>query len=116
MNTTTVDRTEPLSELRQKIDRVDHDLVTALAERFRLAEEVGTLKRKTGTLPLDPWREAEIVRRVCDVARVEGIPEEGVRQLFWAVIDYCREGVLRRHASRDERTGAPSGSAGTPLG
>ena len=81
-----------------------------------IAEEVGTLKRKTGTLPLDPRREAEIVRRVCDVARVEGIPEEGVRQLFWAVIDYCREGVLRRHASRDERTGAPSGSAGTPLG
>ncbi len=116
MNTTTVDRTEPLSELRQKIDRVDHDLVTALAERFRLAEEVGTLKRKTGTLPLDPRREAEIVRRVCDGARGEGRPADGVRAVGGAGFAACREGVIRRHASRDEPTGAPSGSAGTPLG
>ena len=97
---------EPLLSLRHQIDRVDNDLVTALAARLRLAEEVGTLKRNTGILPLDPRREAEVVTRACDVARAEGIPEEGVRQIMWGVIDYCREGVLRRHASTDERSDA----------
>ncbi len=89
---------EPLMSLREQIDRVDNYLVTALAARFRLAEEVGTVKRKTGMLPLDPRREAEIVRKACEVARAEEIPEEGVRQIIWGVIDYCREGVIRSHA------------------
>ena len=89
---------EALMSLREQIDRVDNCLVTALADRLRLAEEVGTLKRNTGMLPLDPRREAEVVRKACDVARAEGIPEEGVRQLIWGVIDYCREGTIRRRA------------------
>ena len=100
--------TEPLMSLREQIDRVDDYLITALAARLRLAEEVGTLKRYTGLLPLDPRREAEVVRRACEVARAEGIPEEGVRQIIWGVIEYCREGVVRRHASTDERSDPPA--------
>ena len=77
MHTKTMERSdrtvtagpEPLMSLRGQIDRVDDDLVRALAARLRLAEEVGTLKRYTGLLPLDPRREAEVVRRACEVAR-----------------------------------------------
>ena len=66
MDTMTMERTppivragpEPLTSLREQIDRVDNYLVTALATRLRLVEEVGTLKRNTGMLPLDPRREA----------------------------------------------------------
>lgn len=89
---------EPLTSLRERIDQVDNYLVTALAARLRLAEQIGTLKRNTGMLPLDPSREAEVVRRACEVARAERIPEEGVRQIIWSVIDYCRAGVIRSHA------------------
>ncbi len=106
---------EPLMSLRKQIDRVDNYLVTALAARLRLAEDVGTLKRNTGMLPLDPRREAEVVRKACDVARAEGIPEEGVRRIFWGVIDYCREGVIRRRASTDDRTDARPEPAGPPV-
>ena len=122
MHTKTIERTgstvevasAPLMSLREQIDRVDDSLVTTLAARLRLAEEVGSLKRDKGLLPLDPRREAEIVKRACEVARSEGIPEEGVRQIVWGLIDYCREGVLRRHARTDEEsdpTPAPVGSA-----
>ena len=82
-----------LAELRKRIDRVDESLVAVLAARYRLAEQVGTLKGGSGIAVLDPRREAEIVRRASQAARAEGVPEEGVRQLFWAVLDYCREGV-----------------------
>ena len=123
MDTKTMERSgvtvqadpEPLMSLREQVDRVDNYLVTALAARLRLAEEVGTLKRNTGLLQLDPSREAEIVRKACDVARAEGIPEEGVRQIFWGVIDYCREGVLRRHASTDDRNDTAPEPAGPSL-
>ena len=73
------------------------------------------LRATQKVLQLNPSREAEIVRKACDVARAEGIPEEGVRQIFWGVIDYCREGVLRRHASTDDRNNAGPEPAGPSL-
>ena len=42
---------------------------------------------------LDPSREAEIVRRASEVARAAGVPPEAVRQIFWTLLDCCREGV-----------------------
>ncbi len=67
-----------------------------------------------GALPtLDPAREAVIVRKASEAARAHGIPEEGVRQLFWSMLALCREGV--RGASRSDRVDAVD-SATTPGG
>ena len=93
-----------LAELREQIDRVDESLVAAVAARFRLAEEVGTLKGASGIPVLDPAREAEIVRRASQTARAEDVPVEGMRQLFWVVLDYCREGVRDRHRIEQTQT------------
>jgi len=96
---------EELAALRARMDQLDGALVRTLVDRFRLAEEVGTHKGIIGALPLDPRREAEIVRRACEGARAQGVPDEGVRGVFWAVLDYCRSGVEARHRSaRDART------------
>lgn len=84
-----------LARLRDRIDRIDQEIVTALADRYRLAEEVGTLKDSVGLPALDPEREARIVRAVSVAARSAGIPEEGVRRIFWSVVDYCRQGACR---------------------
>lgn len=95
---------DPLDRLRERIDAVDASIVEALSTRYRLAEEVGRLKGQ-GALPaLDPAREAVIVRKASEAARARGIPEEGVRQLFWSMLALCREGV--RGASRSDRVGA----------
>lgn len=85
--------TPDLASLRAQIDALDQRLVETLTARFRIAEEVGELKHRDGILPLDPAREAEIVKRVTGVARSSGVPEEGVRDVFWAVLGYCRDGV-----------------------
>lgn len=98
----TGSRSPELASLRAQIDALDHQLVETLTARFRVAEAVGELKHRQGILPLDPAREAEIVKRATDVARSSGVPEEGVRDVFWAVLGYCRDGVR-----------APRGEAGT---
>lgn len=92
--------------LRQQIDRADADLIAALATRYRLAEEVGALKGRMGVPVLDPAREAEVVRAAGAAARSAGIPDEGVRDIFWSVLGYCREGVRRR--SREARSDRPA--------
>ena len=84
-----------LTTLRAEIDALDSTLAQLLAARFRVAEAVGRLKGQCGTLPTDPAREAEIVRRATTAARAAGVPEEGVRSVFWAVLGYCREAVHR---------------------
>lgn len=86
-------RSPDLATLRAQIDALDHRLVETLTARFRVAEAVGELKHRQGILPLDPAREAEIVKRATDIARSSGVPEEGIRDVFWAVLGYCRDGV-----------------------
>lgn len=85
-----------LGALREQIDQADAELVAALVRRYRLAEKVGALKGREGIPAMDPAREAEIVRAAGAAARSAGIPDEGVREIFWSVVGYCREGVRRR--------------------
>ena len=94
---------EEFAALRERMDQLDGALVRTLVDRFRLAEEVGTHKGTVGALPLDQGREAQIVRRACESARAQGVPDEGVRGVFWAVLEYCRGGVEARHRNaRDD--------------
>ena len=84
-----------LTALREKVERVDAELVTLLAERVELARQVGEHKRESGLALLDAKREAAVLRRTGALGREAGLPEEAVRQLFWTIIGICR------HAQED---------------
>ena len=61
------DATDPaviLSDLRKSIDNLDAALVLLLAERFRLTQKVGQLKKSHDLPPADPNREAEMIARL----------------------------------------------------
>lgn len=85
---------EELARLRNEIEQVDHDLITLIAHRVELARQVGAVKRTAGLPALDPSREAAVIRRVGEVAREEGAPEEDVRYLFWHIIGMSRRAQL----------------------
>lgn len=81
---------EELARLRTAIEQVDRDLIKLIAHRVDLARQVGVVKRTAGLPALDPGREAAVIRRVSEVAREEGAPEEDVRYLFWHIIGMSR--------------------------
>jgi chorismate mutase / prephenate dehydratase len=81
---------EDLARLRVEIEQVDRDVIKLIARRVELARQVGTVKRTAGLPALDPGREAAVIRRVSEVAREEGAPEEDVRYLFWHIIGMSR--------------------------
>ena len=81
---------EDLVRLRVEIEQVDRYLIRLVARRVELARQVGAVKRATGLPALDPGREAAVIRRVSEVAREEGAPEEDVRYLFWHIIGMSR--------------------------
>lgn len=75
---------------REEIERVDRQLVTLIAERTRVAREIGRAKRAAGMTTLDPAREAAVVRRAGELARELGLDDEVVRRIFWQLIALSR--------------------------
>jgi len=85
---------EPLASLavrRKEIERIDRELVALIAERVRLAREIGGLKRAATQPLLDPPREAAVVRRAAEQAAELQLPDEPVRTIFWQLIGLCRD-------------------------
>ncbi len=58
-----------LEALRQKIDRIDHEVIEKLNERVRLATEIGKIKRAQGDDVYNPAREAQVLERITAMNR-----------------------------------------------
>lgn len=85
---------ERLAELRGRIQQIDRELIGLIADRVRLARDVGAAKRALGVPTLDPAREAAVVRNAGDLAREAGIGDEDVRYIFWHLIGLSRRAQM----------------------
>ncbi len=78
---------EPLKPLRDRIDRIDAELLRLLNERAKTAHEIGALKND-GVI-YRPEREAQVLRRL-ETLSAGPLSSEAVRMLFTEVISACR--------------------------
>ena len=78
-----------LTEFRNRIDRLDEELVRVLNERASCANEIGRLKDQVGIETYQPSREMEVLEHV---RTVNGGPLDGsaVTRLFERIIDESR--------------------------
>ncbi len=80
---------QELKPLRARIDALDEQLIALLAERARIALEVGEIKKRHDAPAFRPEREAEVLRRI--VERHEGpIRPDGLRAIWREVMSACR--------------------------
>ena len=79
-----------LQQLRQEIDAVDDEILSALVRRVSLARSIGEMKQRTGQPVLDPAREAAVVTRAAARAREAGLPEPEMRALYWQLMALAR--------------------------
>ena len=80
-----------LSEMRDQIEAIDRQIVELIAERVRLARQLGPIKRSEGLSTMDPEREAAVIRHTAELARSHNLPDEDVRRIFWHVIALSRQ-------------------------
>lgn len=73
---------EALNTLRDKIDKIDQDLLELLAERFSLVAEVGDIKNRTGLFIYAPEREEIIISCRRKEAKKLGISPDLVEDLL----------------------------------
>ena len=75
-----------LEELRQKIDEADTRIVRLLAERIRIAKEIGKEKNKRGKQTEDLVREMKVMEHVRHIAREENINREDIESIYKNIV------------------------------
>lgn len=78
-----------LQQLRQRIDRLDAQLLRLLNTRAGLAIRVGSLKRRQGRQLFDPAREAAILRRMT-TANSGPLSAQAVRAIYRQILTQSR--------------------------
>jgi methylmalonyl-CoA epimerase len=101
---TSTEQTDALAALRERIDRVDEQLLSALADRTAICREVADHKRAQGIPMMQPDRVAAVEARWAELASARGLDADFARSLARAVVaESCRvEGVMLSAEQRAE--------------
>jgi chorismate mutase len=82
-----------LDALRTRIDTIDEQIIRLLADRFRVTEEVGLLKKRYQLQAVDPHREAAQAENFRAMAEAHQLDPDLVQHIFSCVI----QEVVSRH-------------------
>ncbi len=80
---------EKIRDVRQKIERVDEEILHLLNERARIVQEVGRVKAESNMDPYVPQREEQILQRL-RLKNTGPFPEHAIPAVFREVISACR--------------------------
>ncbi|MDP3880237.1 MAG: prephenate dehydratase [Dehalococcoidales bacterium] len=79
-----------LEDLRKRIDEADARIVRLIAERIRIAEEIGEEKKKEGKQIRDTAREEKVLENVRRVAREEKIGPDDLVNIYRQIMDIAK--------------------------
>lgn len=71
-----------LSDLRNKIDKIDKELINLFSERFILAKKIGEYKKKYALPIIDEKRETEKKRILINEGALKHLSEEFVNTIW----------------------------------
>ena len=75
-----------LEELRRKIDEADARIVKLIAERVKIAKEIGQEKSKQGKQIEDAAREKGVLEHVRSIARQEKVSEQDIESIYEQIV------------------------------
>ena len=105
--------TATLEDLRQRVNDLDRELITLVAERKAVSEEVARVKRATGKPTRDYEREREVILGVRAMASERGVSPELAEQLLRLLI---RSSLTTQEQASVAARGAGSGRRALVIG
>ena len=75
-----------IEDLRRKIDETDAEIVKLIAERLRIAEEIGKSKREQGNQIEDRGRERVVLNNVKALAQKENMSPEDIEDIYQQIV------------------------------
>ncbi|MGH8382240.1 chorismate mutase [Pseudomonas sp.] len=94
-----------IEEVRQRIDRIDHDLAALLARRGKLVTQAASFKKTTADVRA-PARVEQVITKVRGVANETGASPEVVERVYRAMIDAFIDEELKTHATLHNAPGS----------
>ena len=91
-----------LEDLRRKIDDTDASIVKLIAERMRIAQEIGEEKKKQGKRIDDKEREKRVWENIKSIARDENISQEVIKSVYKEIVAACKRTQGREVAFQGE--------------
>ena len=79
-----------LEDSRRKIDETDTNIVKLIAERIRIAQEIGEEKKKRGKQIDDKEREKRVWENIKSLARDENISQEVIARIYKEIVTACK--------------------------
>ena len=89
---------EEIGPLRDEINKLNVEIVERLANRVRVAMEIGTVKHRHGRPIVDRSREARVYQQVRALAEEAEIDPVGVEKVFREIIALCTQIELEDEA------------------
>ena len=89
---------DEIGPLRDEINRLNNVIVERLADRVRVAKEIGTVKRLNGVPIPDKNREERVYYQVRALAEETGIDPGGVEKVFREIIELCTHAELEEES------------------
>lgn len=102
-----------LEDLRQRLNQIDRDLISLVAERKAISGEVARVKRTTGRSTRDYEREKEVILHVRSVATELGVSESLAEDLLRLLI---RSSLTTQEHARVVASGAGTGRRALVIG
>jgi len=75
-----------LEDLRRKIDETDIKIIRLIAERVRIAEEIGKEKTREGKQIEDREREEMVLKNVKSIAQEERVSQEDIESIYRQIL------------------------------
>lgn len=91
-----------LEDLRRKIDETDANIVKLIAERMRIAQEIGEEKKKRGRQIDDRERERRVWENIKSIAQDENISQEVIERIYKEIVTACKRTQGREVAFQGE--------------
>jgi len=77
---------DDIQKLRGDINRLNGEIIELLAERVKIAKQIGDVKKKKGKPVVDIGREAIVYEQVKQLADDMNLDQEGVEKVFKEII------------------------------
>jgi len=87
---------ELLKELRGSIDNLDNALISILAERFKLTEEIGNIKAQHGISSIDSRREGIVEKNTTESAIRSQLDVDFAKKIMRVIVSE----VVDRHENK----------------
>ena len=81
-----------IENLRREIDETDTKIIRLLRQRFRIAVKIGKYKKIMGLKIRDFKRERQLLNRVAEKAKKQGIKDaKEIKKIFNGIMAYSRK-------------------------